>query len=185
MIFPTAMVGYFNEGGVVEVLCAIMLALCAVLILFKRPVLAQLHLSLLCFLLAEREFEADLLAPQAWLRRANEWLEAHVLHQTLPVVILGCVLLCGAIIYSLPQVRALSLKSSSLAQLLLAGVGFAVTGQVAGESLKFLEEGLTPITAARLWITEELAEFFFALAVFCAVAGTVFQSRGAPDGAGR
>jgi hypothetical protein len=177
LLSPPRFESYFHEGGAIETLCAIFLLVSAVILLFARPLIAHLHLGLTALLLAEREFDADNLNAGSPLRTFVDWVETHILHETVPILVLLVLLITGFVKFSWPNLRGLNWSSSLILHILVVGVAFAVLGQVAGESLKHPEASLSEAARHRLLITEELTEFYFAIAVLVAACLAMLRSR--------
>lgn len=167
----------FDEGGPIETPSAILLLLSGLSLFLMRPVVPVLHLILLCLLLAEREFDNELLPEDSWFRGAVEWLEVNVLRETIPALILGALLVYGLWKYTWPHVRAGGLWRTEVGRFLLLGLAFAVLSQAAGEGLKHLKDYISEVSAARLYVIEEMWEFYFAIAVAVATALAISNNR--------
>lgn len=175
--FAPAVKPIFNEGGPIETPSAILLFASALGLLLMRPVHRVLHLVLLCLLLAEREFDNELLPEGAWLRESVGWIEDNILRETIPAAILAVLLVLGLWKFSWPHIKNGALWRSDVGRLLVLGVAFAVLGQFAGEGLKHFGDGLSEVNGTRLYVIEELSEFFFAIAVALATYTAVSRDR--------
>ena len=160
---------FLSESGPVEMLSAVLHLCSAIGILFLRPLWAWLHLSVVCLLMAEREFEAEVLESGAALRLFSEWLDAHVLHNVWVLAPLYLWVLGSLVLLSLPRWWS-GLKAGSLVPpLVFLACAFAGLAEVASEGAKMLSAGLTEATHHQLEAFEETGELCFSVGIFAAV----------------
>jgi len=167
--FPNALADQFVEGGSVENLSALLLLTSALALVLHYPTGTHLHLGVIGFLLAEREFDTGFLRDGHGVRLVLDWIEATLLHNLLFAATLGLWLAIELLRKSLPSLRAGLRSGTVVPVVLLIGVGFAVLGQMAGESAKFLAAQLSETAYVQLMIIEELSELYFSIGIFVAV----------------
>ncbi len=167
--FPNALADQFVEGGNVENLSALLLLSSALALVLHYPAGTHLHLGVIAFLLAEREFDTGFLRDGHGVRLVLDWIEATLLHNLLFAAALGLWLVIELWRKSLPALRAALRADAMIPMVLLIGIGFAVLGQIAGESAKFLSAQLSETAYVQLMIIEELSELYFSIGIFAAV----------------
>lgn len=156
-----------SEEGWVEMSSAIVLFGVGVLLLFLKPILAWAHLSMLAFVLAEREAEAEALAP-GLVRDALSWLDQVFLKNIVVEVILLLWLAFGLIRYTLPGLRKHFRNQSDILGIIALAGFCAVFAQVLDKGL--IADEATPFGGTTLHVWEELLEFYFAVFLFAAAA---------------
>lgn len=164
---PGPLGAHFHEGGAVETLSAVLLAVAALALPFRLP--RAFHLSVILALLAEREFDGALLAPGNPLRLAQEWTEAHLLHNRVFVIALALWLLWALARNSGPRYWNALRAGRPEPAVLAVAVGFAVLGQIAGEGAKHFGHLLSETAHLRFMIVEEMAELYFSVGIIAAL----------------
>lgn len=163
-----------SEAAWVEMSSAILLATIGILILFLRPLKAWAHLSLLAFVLAEREMEAEVLQ-EGVLRSAIEWVDKVFLHNKIVMAILLLWLIYGLVRYTLPMLRQNFRAQKNVLALIFIGVLFASTGQLIDKG--FLAEETTMFAGTTLSAWEELFELYFSIFLFFATLLGLYEQR--------
>ena len=156
-----------QEGSVVETTTAICLALSGVLILWLRPLIEWLHLSAMCFLLCEREFDAKILEPGSALREQITWIDDIFLHNRIVIAVLGLWLLISLGRFTVPWLwRHVRRRTPVFAAVSIA-TGCVVLSQSIELVLKAYATPETPLAA--LHACEEVLEFYFAATILLMV----------------
>lgn len=163
------------EGAGIELLSVFCLLITGLIVCFLRPLRAWAHVSLLAFLLAEREYDTLLLSEGSFLRIAIEWVDKDLLHNRIVIAVLGMWLIFGLLYYTWPLFRDNFRKRRYISMGLCVSILLVLVSQVI--ELVAKSQGTTLFSASTLNIWEELIELYFALSVLVlAVIGLRHQA---------
>lgn len=152
-----------GEAAWIELLSALCLATAGLVVCFLRPFYTWAHVSVLAFLLAEREFDARVLNEGSFLRSAIEWIDDGALHNWFVIAVLGFWLIYGLLRYTWPQLWANIRNKSDIAVILGVSVLLVVISQVIEVIAKSHIDIVFSLGTLHIW--EELIEFYFAASI--------------------
>lgn len=152
-----------EEAAWLELLSALSLALSGIIVCFCRPLRAWLHISLLAFLLAEREFDAKVLSEESYLRMAVEWIDDVFLHSLAVAAVLGVWLIYGLLRYSWPILLENIRERTSIPKVMGLSLCLVIVSQLVEMVAKSQGEFIFAHSTLLIW--EELIEFYFAVSI--------------------
>jgi hypothetical protein len=163
-----------READWIELLSSLCLVVAAVVVCFLRPFHAWAHISLLAFLLAEREFDARVLSEGSFLRSTVEWIDDGALHNWVVIAVLGFWLIYGLLRYTWPMLWEAISKKSDIAATLGVSALLVVVSQLIEVIAKSHFDIVFSLGTLHIW--EELLELYFATSILIlAVVGVVRQ----------
>ncbi|MEP2506493.1 MAG: hypothetical protein ABJH85_17325 [Paracoccaceae bacterium] len=155
------------EAAWIESTSALCLAFAGLMALFLRPLHAWAHISLLAFLLAEREFDARVLPEGSGLRGLIEWIDDGVLHNWVVIAVLGFWLIYGLLRFTWPFLLDNFRRETELHLILGVSVVLVIVSQVTEQLAKSKIEILVSISTLHIW--EELLELYFSISILLIV----------------
>ena len=165
-IWPEQASRFNQEGGLIEMGSALALLAAALVALVRYRGVTRLYIGVVLLLLAERELEADIYAPDSVAYQILSGLDG-LLDMTVVRVVLGLVVLGGLIWHGVPNGwRAFRARAPFLLVFFLAGM-CAVVAQGLEEVSSAMD--LSQIMAVRLFALEETLEMFFSIGILAAV----------------
>lgn len=158
------------EAAWIELLSALSLAVSGVIVCFFRPLRAWMHISLLAFLLAEREFDAKVLSDGSYLRIVIEWIDDVFLHNIAVAALLAVWLIYGLLRYTGPMLRESIRKRTNIPKILGLSLFLVIVSQLIELIAKSQGDFIFAHSTLHIW--EELIEFYFAMSIlFLALIG--------------
>jgi hypothetical protein len=151
------------EAGWIELLSALCLAITSLIVCFLRPLRVWAHVSLLAFLLAEREFDARVLSEGSYIRIAIEWIGDGLLHNRGVVAVLGFWLIFGLLRYTLPLMWGAFRRTPEVLMVLCALILLVLVSQVIDMIVKSQVNTVFSLSTLSLW--EEMLELYFAVSI--------------------
>ncbi|WP_171207826.1 MULTISPECIES: hypothetical protein [unclassified Ruegeria] len=168
VLWPMQIVPLSQEGGLLETISAAALFTAGIVALVRYPGLKRLYLGVVCFLLAERELEADVYAPDSLpfaILNGLDW----ALDLTAVRVVLLLVVLYGLVLHGVPTAwKAIKARAPFLIVFVLAGL-MAVIAQVLEEISGAYGASLSVTAMTRLFVLEETLEMFFSIGLLASV----------------
>ena len=167
-LWPMQAAAYNEEGGPIETTTAVSLFAAGIVALVRYSGIERLYIAVVCFLLAEREMEADIYVSDSLSFWALDTLDT-VLDMTLVRIVLGVIVLGGLILHGIPKGwQAVKMRAPFIKVFLLAGA-LAVLAQVLEEVTQVPAFALSDVMAVRLFALEETLEMFFSIGIFASV----------------
>ncbi len=168
LFWPKWAIVHVDEGGIVEIVSAVMLFAASVAALATLKGLPRLYISLGCFLLAEREIDTEIFAADSQLVGFFNGLDS-MLEPGWVRLVLGSILIFGVVRHGLPTLwKAWKAKAPFLSVFALA-VFAVVVAQVVDEIARPKHTDFTKITLMRLYVVEETLEMLFSIGIFASV----------------
>lgn len=152
-----------HEASSIELLSALCLFVSCVIFLRVRPFWEWGHISLLAFLLAEREFEPKAFAPDSVISKLGHWIDDQFLQNKAVIAVLAIWLLVGFLRFTGPYVLDQIKRRTKAFGLISTSVVLAATSQVFEAVGKAQLEGSYWAHTFFMW--EELLELYFAMSI--------------------
>lgn len=165
-----------GEAAWIELLSALCLAITGVIVCFLRPLHVWAHVSLLAFLLAEREFDTRVLPEGSYLSAALEWVDEGALHNWAVIAVLGFWLIYGLLHYTWPLLWKCIHRKSDAFKIVSVPLLLVVVSQVIELIADTQGDFVFSLSTFHIW--EELLELYFAVSILVIAVMVVIGFRG-------